>query len=258
MTGARFPRGLGHDFAGVVEAVGPGVRSLTTGDEVFGATGLREAGTFAETLVTEAKPVVIKPAALSFEVAAALPIVAITAWTGLVDKAKVRAGQSVFVSGCLGGVGRAAVQLAILRGATLTGSCGAGGHEEAEALGVREVVDYRAFDAEAFRRRFDIVFDTAGALSLGQCDTMLKRGGKALHIVNTPGKFIRSLFSSRHETVFGAPTPAGWAGIIAAALAGDLVPKIAETVPLSEAIPAIIALEATGLPKGKVVITPTR
>jgi NADPH:quinone reductase-like Zn-dependent oxidoreductase len=169
MTGSKFPRGLGHDFAGVVEALGPGVRSLKIGDEVLGATSLKAAGTFADALITEAKNAVIKPSALSFEVASALPIVAITAWTGLIDKAKLCAGQSVFISGCLGGVGRAAVQLALLRGAVVTGSCSAAGRDEALALGISEVVDYRTFDAKRFGRRFDVVFDTAGALSLGQC-----------------------------------------------------------------------------------------
>lgn len=256
MTGSTFPRGLGHDFAGVVEALGSGVETLKVGDDVFGATGLRGAGTFAEVLIIDEKNAVIKPSALTFEVAAALPIVAITAWTGLVDKARLRAGQSVFVSGCLGGVGRAAVQLARLRGATVAGSCSANGREEALALGVSEVVDYREFDAKRFRNRFDVVFDTAGALSLGQCDTLLKRGGKALHIVNTPAKFLRSFLSSRHETVFGTPTTQGWAGIVDAALKGELAPKIGKTVSLSEAIPAIVALETTGLPKGKLVILP--
>ena len=256
MTGSKFPRGLGHDFAGVVEDVGPGVASLKVGDEVLGATGLKEAGTFAEAVVTDEKNAVIKPSALSFETASTLPIVAITAWTGLIDKAHLRAGQSVFISGCLGGVGRAAAQLALLRGAVVTGSCSAAGREEALALGISEVVDYRTFAVKRFKRRFDVVFDTAGALSLGQCDTLLKRGGKALHIVNTPAKFLRSFLSSRHETIFGTATPQGWTGILDAAVKGGLTPNIGATVPLSDAIPAIVALETTGLPKGKLVIFP--
>ena len=86
MTGRKFPRGLGHDFAGVVEAVGPNVTRFKVGDEVFGATGLKESGTFAEALVTEEKTVFLKPQSLSFEEAAALPIVSAAAWTALVGK----------------------------------------------------------------------------------------------------------------------------------------------------------------------------
>jgi NADPH:quinone reductase-like Zn-dependent oxidoreductase len=254
MTGRKFPRGLGHDFAGVVEAVGPNVTRFKVGDEVFGATGLKEAGTFAEALVTEEKTVFLKPRSLSFEEAAALPIVSATAWTALIDKAKLQAGQRVFITGCLGGVGRAAVQIAKMRGAEIAGSCSASRRDEALALGVREVVDYRAFDANTYRRRFDFVFDTYGALSLRQCGAMLKRGGVALHIVPTPLKMIWSMLSSRHQTIFGKVTPQSLAGIVEAVEEGKLAPTIGRTVPLSEAIPAIIELETTSLPSGKLVI----
>jgi NADPH:quinone reductase-like Zn-dependent oxidoreductase len=256
MTGSTFPRGLGHDFAGVVDAVGPDVTEFKPGDEVLGATGLKEAGTFAEAVIADVKATMLKPAGLPFETAGALPIVAITAWTGLFDKAKLQPGQTVFVTGCLGGVGRAATQLALQRGAIVSGSCSAVDRDEALALGVSEVVDYRAFDVAPLKRRFDVVFDTAGALSLSQCDTMLRRGGKALHIVITPAKAVRSSMSSRHEIVFGTATPEGMAGIAKAAASGELAPKIARTVPLSEAIPALITLETAGSPKGKLVITP--
>ena len=77
-----------------------------------------------------------------------------------------RAGKTIFITGCLGGVGRSAVQIARMRGANVVGSCSASGREEAQALGVSEVVDYRAFNVGSYRNRFDVVFDTAGALSL--------------------------------------------------------------------------------------------
>jgi NADPH:quinone reductase-like Zn-dependent oxidoreductase len=256
MSGRRFPRGLGHDFAGVVEAVGPGVNRLKVGDEVFGATALREAGAFAEAVVADEKTTVLKPPSLSFAQAAALPIVAVTAWTALIDKARLQPGQSVFIAGCLGGVGRAAVQIARARGAQVAGSCAASGREEALALGVDEVADYRGFDAAAWRGRFDVVFDTAGGLSLGQCATLLKRGGVALHIVNTPRKMIASLLSARHISVYGDATPQCLAGIVAAAEQGQLNPKIGRTVSLTDAIPAIVELEKTGLPKGKLIVVP--
>jgi len=258
MTGRKFPRGLGHDFAGVVEAVGPNVTRFKVGDEVFGATGLKESGAFAEALVTEEKTVFLKPQSLSFEEAAALPIVSATAWTALIDKAKLRAGRRVFITGCLGGVGRAAAQIAGMRGAEIAGSCSASRRDEALALGVREVVDYRAFNANTYRGRFDVVFDTHGALSLSQCGAMLKRGGVALHIVPTPVKMIWSMLSSRHQTVFAQLTPQSMAGIVEAVDQGKLAPTIGRTVPLSEAIPAIIELEKTGLPRGKLMISPMR
>jgi NADPH:quinone reductase-like Zn-dependent oxidoreductase len=258
LSGFRFPRGLGHDFAGVVDAVGPGVKRLKAGSEVFGATSIPQAGAFAEYVVADEKNIGLKPPNVSFEQAAAMTIVGLTAWTALVAKAKLKAGQSVFISGCLGGVGRSAVQIARMRGATVVGSCGASGRDEALALGVGEALDYRAFDAAAHRGRFDVVFDAAGALSLSQCSAMLRSGGVSLHIVPTLAKMIVCSLPSRHRLMFGNPTPQSLAGVAEAAERGELVPAIGRIAPLSEAIPAIIELEATGALKGKLVIVPSR
>jgi NADPH:quinone reductase-like Zn-dependent oxidoreductase len=258
LSGRRFPRGLGHDFAGAVDAVGPDVQRLKVGDEVFGATSIGQAGAFADYVVADEKNVGLKPPSISFEQAAALTVVGLTAWNALIAKARLSAGQSVFITGCLGGVGRAAVQIARLRGAEIVGSCAASGRQEALALGVGEVVDYRAFDVAAYRQRFDVVFDTAGALSLAQCGAMLKRSGVSLHIVPTFAKMIGCLLPSRHYLVFGNPTPQSLAGVAEAAERGQLFPAIGRIVPLSEAVPALIKLERTGEPKGKLVIVPGR
>jgi NADPH:quinone reductase-like Zn-dependent oxidoreductase len=258
LSGFRFPRGLGHDFAGVVDVVGQGVKGFRVGDEVLGASPISKAGAFAEFLVADEKNVAPKPASVSFEQAAALTIVSVTAWNGLVAKAKLKAGQSIFITGCLGGVGRSAVQIARMLGADVAGSCSASGREEARALGVGEVVDYRVFDSASYRHRFDVVFDTAGTLSLSQCGAMLKPHGKSLHIVPTPAKMIGCLLPSRHHLVFGNPTPECFAGVTKAASQGKLVAAIGRVVPLSEAIPAIVELEKTGVPKRKLVIAPMK
>ena len=256
LSGFRFPRGLGHDFAGVVEAVGSGVERFKVGDEVFGLTTIRQAASFAEYVVADEKNVGLKPSSISFEQAAALTLVSVTAWNALVTKARLRADQSVFITGCLGGVGRSAVQIARMRGANVVGSCSASRREEALALGVGEVVDYLAVDIASYQRRFDVVFNTASALSLSQCGAMLKRRGMSLHIVPTFAKLIGCLLPSRHHLVFGNPTPQCIAGIAEAMERGQLVPAIGRIVPLSEAISAVLELERTGLPKGKLVIVP--
>ena len=258
MTGSRFPRGLGHDFSGVVDAVGPRVERFKVGDAVFGATPIRQAGAFAEYAVVDEENVEPKPPNVPFEQAATLTVAGSAAWIGLVAKAELRAGQSVLVTGCLGGVGRLAVQIARMQGATVVGSCSAAGREEALALGVSEVVDYRAFDMGAYRGRFDAILDTAGALSLSECGAMLEKGGVSLHIVPTPAKMIGCLLSSRHHIVIAYPTPESFAGISKAAEQGRIASVIGRVVPLSEAIPAIVELEETGLPKGKLVIAPMR
>jgi NADPH:quinone reductase-like Zn-dependent oxidoreductase len=257
LSGVRFPRGLGHDFAGEVDAVGPSVQRLKAGDEVFGITSIPKAGAFAEFVVADEKNLELKPPSITFEQAAAMTIVSVTAWNGLVARAKLKAGQSVFVNGCLGGVGRSAVQIGRMRGAHVVGSCSASGREDAPRLGVSEVVDYRAFDAAPYKGRFDVVFDTAGALSLRQCGTILKAGGVSLHIVPTFAKMVGCLFSSRRYLVFGNPTPQCLAGVADAAERGSLAAEIGRVVPLSDAIRAIVELERTGSPKGKLVIVPT-
>jgi NADPH:quinone reductase-like Zn-dependent oxidoreductase len=256
VSGSRFPRGLGHDFAGVIDAVGPNVTGRKVGDEVFGISGIRAAGAFSDYLLIAEKDAYRKPPSVAFDLAAALPMASVTAWSAVVDRAGVTAGQSVFVAGCLGGLGRAAVQIALMRGAKVAGNCSAAGREEALALGVSEVADYRGFEPSACAGRFDLVFDTAGELSLGDCKAMLKPGGIAVHAVPSPAVLLASLFSPRHAIASGRPTPSRMAGIAEAAEQGQLVPKITRTVPLVDAIPAVTELETTGLPRGKLVIVP--
>jgi len=258
MSGSRFPRGLGHDFSGVIDAVGPGVAEFKVGDEVFGATTIREAGAFAEYVVVGTNIVALKPSSITFEHAATMTVVCTAAWIGLMGKAKLKAGQAVLITGCLGGVGRSAVQIARMQGAVVTGSCNASRREESLAVGVSEVIDYRAFDIRSYPGRFDVIFDTAGALSLRQCSSMLKKSGTSLHVVPTPRKMIGSMLSSRHNIVFANPTPESFAGISEAAEQGKLAPAIGRVVPLSKATPAIAELEKTGAPKGKLVIAPMK
>jgi NADPH:quinone reductase-like Zn-dependent oxidoreductase len=256
VSGSRFPRGMGHDFAGVVDAVGPEATRCKLGDEVFGISGIRPAGAFADYLVISQEAAYPKPPAVSFEAAAALPMASVTAWSGVVNRAHVRAGQSVFVTGCLGGIGRSAVQLARGLGAEVAGNCSAAGREEAMALGVREVADYRAFDAAEWRGRFDLVFDTAGGLSARECASMLRPGGLAVHAAPAPRRLAIALLWPRHALASGNPNPSRMTGIAEAAERGELAAKVSRVVPLSQAISAVTELERTGQPKGKLVIAP--
>jgi NADPH:quinone reductase-like Zn-dependent oxidoreductase len=204
LTGSRFPRGLGHDFAGVVDAVGPAVKRFKVGDQVLGATGPRDAGSFADMIVVGEKSAFLKPPSVSFEQAAALTITGATAYTALIVKGHVAAGQDVFISGCMGGVGRAGAQLALMRGAMVTGSCSAADRDEALALGVSEAFDYRTFDPRHYRGHFDVILDAAGALSPHQCNILLKRKGMAFYVTNPLGNMVRFLLSSRHHAVIPA------------------------------------------------------
>ncbi len=254
-TGRRFPRGLGHDFAGVVERVGEGVTSVVKGDAVFGAMTMKASGAFADTVIADAKLVVKKPAELSYEAAAALPTVGVTAWQALVEKGRLQSGHSVFICGVLGGVGRCAAQIALMKGATVFGSCRDGASDEAMAAGVTRVVGFD-FDPQVLKGRFDVIVITAGTLTRKEARGMLKRGGRIVDINVTPAKLARSLFARDFEVLIAKYTPEALAMVARAAAAGDVVVPIARTVSLTRAIEALTELERHHVPKGgKLIIT---
>ncbi|MFE9426977.1 NADP-dependent oxidoreductase [Kitasatospora sp. NPDC006697] len=255
MTGRRFPRGLGHDFAGVVAAVGEGVSRLGVGDEVLGGASMKAAGAFAEMVVAEEAAVVPKPPGLSWAEAAAVPIVGITAFQAMVGMSKVRSGQAVFIHGCLGGVGRAAAQLARANGAAVSGSCRDTAAHAARELGIDPVVGFD-FDATSLARRFDVVFDTAGTLPIGTAKAMLRPGGRIIDINPTPAKFVRATLPGPFRLLIGKAVTADLDAVAQAAGAGVLRLPIARTVPLDGAIAALTELERHRTPKGgKLVIT---
>jgi NADPH:quinone reductase len=167
------PMILGIDLAGVVAEVGPGVTGFTVGDEVYGMTGGvgDNPGSLAEYAAVDADLLARKPARLSMAAAAALPLVVITAWEGLVDRASTRAGQRVLVHGGAGGVGHVAVQLALARGATVFATGSGGSLDTIRRLGA-EPIDYRTAKPQDYvtsatgGEGFDVIFDTVGGTTL--------------------------------------------------------------------------------------------
>jgi NADPH:quinone reductase-like Zn-dependent oxidoreductase len=255
VTGRKFPRGLGHDFAGIVAAVGDGVSRLRVGDEVLGGASMKAAGAFAEMVVAEEKAVVKKPANLSWEEAAAIPIVGLTAFQAMVNKSKLQAGQAVFIHGCLGGVGRSAAQIAVAHGASVGGSCRGTARQEAHDLGIAPIVEFD-FDATKLAGRFDVVLDTAGTLPIRAAQALLKPGGRIIDITPTPAKFVRSALPGPYRLLLAKATVADLEAVAQAAGKGILRLPIARTVPLGKAIAALTELERNRTPKGgKLVIT---
>jgi len=258
MTGRRFPRAMGYDFAGVVEAVGDRVTRLHVGDEVLGGPTIKAAGAIADVIVIQEKRVVKKPADLSFEDAATLPIVGVTALQALITHGKLRPGQAVFVHSCLGGVGRSAVQIALAHQATVAGSCRDTARSEARALGVDPVVDFD-FDPASLTGRFDLVVDAGGKYSLPvkAARTMLKPGGRIVSVLPSPANLLRSALPGPFHAFTGQPVIQDLEEVVRAASRGTLRLPIARTVPLSQAIPALTELEQGGTAKrGKLIITP--
>lgn len=149
----------GVDFAGTVESVGKQVTKFKPGDEVFGGRG----GAFAEyVLVREDRAVTLKPANVTFEQAAAIPVAAVTALQALRDKARVQAGQKVLINGASGGVGTYTVQIAKALGAEVTGVCSTRNVELVRSLGADHVVDYKKEDFTAANQRYDVIIDNVG------------------------------------------------------------------------------------------------
>ncbi|MFJ6706850.1 MULTISPECIES: NADP-dependent oxidoreductase [unclassified Streptomyces] len=255
VTGRKFPRALGYDFAGVVEAVGEGVTRLAVGDEVLGGASIKASGAFAEMVVAAERGVVQKPAELSFEEAAAIPTVGLTALQAVVKKGRLRPGQSVFVNGCLGGVGRAAAQIALAYGTSVGGSCRDTAKQDARDLGLDPIVEFD-FDPTALRGRFDLVVDTAGTLPTDAAKKMLKPDGRIVSIHPTPVNIAKSALPGPYNVLITRPVTEDLAEVARTAGRGTLRVPIARTVPLAGAIAALTELERDGTPKGgKLIIT---
>jgi NADPH:quinone reductase-like Zn-dependent oxidoreductase len=179
-AGLRAPKSgrLGVDFAGTVEAVGRRVTRFLPGAEVFGGAN----GAFAEYVcLREERAVVQKPANLTFEQAAAVPVAALTALQGLRDKGRIEAGMKVLINGASGGVGTFAVQIAKTFGAEVTGVCSSRNVEAVRSLGADDVVDYTEEDFTRSGQRYDLILDNAGSRSWSECKRVL--GDKATLVV---------------------------------------------------------------------------
>ena len=185
-TAAGAPRPLpfvmGHEFSGVVAARGDGVHDLREGDAVYGMNDWYRDGAEAEYCVARATEVAPKPRALDHVQAAAVPISALTAWQGLLERAQVAAGQRVLVHGAAGAVGGFAVQLAAWRGAHVVGTCAARDADLARELGADQTIDYATTRFEEVVRDVDVVLDTVGDDLLVRSLRVLRPGGIALTI----------------------------------------------------------------------------
>lgn len=254
VTGKKFPRAMGMDFSGTVLSVGPGVTRLKVGDAVFGLARFKESGAFAEAVITKEAFLTHKPDDVSFEEAACLGTPGITAWNGLIDKARLQAGQQVFINGCAGAVGEAAVQIALMHGAIVSGSCSARDIQRAKTLGVQTVYDYRNTQVSSIAVQFDVVYDTAATLAVSTGVAMLRPGGVFLDLNPGPGKFIRAIFDRRLKPIIGSPRAEILDKLAKAASAGSFRIPIGISVALHDAIQLIGDIENGRKPGGKAVI----
>jgi NADPH:quinone reductase-like Zn-dependent oxidoreductase len=256
---ARF----GVDFAGTVEAVGRNVQRFKPGDEVFGG----KSGAFAQYVtVREDRALALKPANITFEQAAAVPVAAITALQALRDKGQLKPGQKVLVNGASGGVGTFAVQIAKSLGAEVTGVCSTRNVELVRSIGADHVIDYRQEDFTQGARRYDLIIDNVGNHPLLAYKRVLNPSGIVVMVGGSSedpwiGPLVRPLtgvalspFVSQQFVMLLAELNQEDMGVLRDLLAaGTLKPVIDRRYTLAE-VPVAVAYLEGGRARGKVVI----
>ena len=257
---------LGADVAGRVEAIGRNVTQFQVGNEVFGCMALNELSSFAEYVCAhEAAAVALKPANVTFEQAAAVPLAAFTALQGLRDKGQIHAGQKVLINGASGGVGTFAVQIAKSYGAEVTGVCSTRNLEMVRSIGADHVIDYTREDFTQNGQQYDLIYCAVGNRSISDYQRALKPQGVCViagftslrrlfeHMILGPRKskaggqqvgLMPTMKPNKQDLVF----------VKELLEAGKVIPVIDRHYPLSETAEAIRYLE-TGHARGKVSIT---
>lgn len=265
-TGLRRPkkRTPGFDFAGVVKSVGPDVSGIEPGDEVFGEAA---GGSCAEYVAVSPERLAPKPAVLTFEEAAAVPVSGVTALRGIRDAGKVTAGDRVLINGATGGVGIYAIQIAKSLQAEVTAVCGPGNVELARALGADRVVDYTRDDYTRDEARYDLILDNVANKSLADSRRAVAAGGA--YISNSArsegrwfgavGRMVRagvaSMFVAKQGRPFYSPVRRQDLLDLSELIeSGLLRPVIDRTYPLAETAAAMDYI-AGGHAGGKTVIT---
>jgi NADPH:quinone reductase-like Zn-dependent oxidoreductase len=270
MFGLRKPRDtrLGRDVAGQVEAVGKNVTQFKPDEEVFGTCR----GALAEYAVTSERALVVKPANVSFEQAASLPVAGLTALQGLRDQGKIQPGQKVLINGATGGVGTFAVQIAKSFGTEVTAVCSERNVDLVRSIGADHIIDYAKEDFTSSEQRYDVIFDNVCNHSFferrrvltpkGVC-VLAGMGGAGVKGGQAVGRIAGNLFTARGLSAFTDQKFAQYmtriskddlimlAGLIEA---GKLKPVIERTYKLSQAPEALRYLDE-GHARGKIIIT---
>lgn len=253
----------GVDTAGTIEAVGENVTDFQPGDDVFG----RSTGAFAEYALSDVETLVAKPARLSFEEAAAIPVAGVTALQALRDRGDIQAGQRVLINGAAGGVGTFAVQIAKTFGTQVTGVCSARNVELVRSIGADDVVDYTMDDFSRTKQPYDVIVDTVGNRSLRDLRRALTPNGTLVlvgggggrlfgPITQLAGAFVLARFVRQQQLkpMMAQVRKAELVLLKELVDDGKLTPVLDRTYSLSEVPEAISYLEERHA-RGKVVIT---
>jgi NADPH:quinone reductase-like Zn-dependent oxidoreductase len=254
---------LGADVAGRVAAVGKNVTQFQPGDEVFGDLSACGRGTFAEYVAASESALVLKPANISFEEAAAVPVAAVTALQGLQSRAAIQPGQKVLINGASGGVGSFAVQIAKAFGAEVTAVCSTRNVSRMHSIGADHVIDYSKEDFTQNGQEYDFILAANGyhpfaayKRALNRAGTYVMTGGATAQMFEAMllGPLVSMTGDKKMGNLLAQPNKAHLTSVSELLQAGKIKPMIDRSYPLSEVAEAIRYLEA-GHAQGKVVIT---
>jgi NADPH:quinone reductase-like Zn-dependent oxidoreductase len=244
-----LPAVLGFDVSGTVEE--SRAEGFAAGDEVFGVTS---SGGYAEFAIASENAIAKKPAGITHEQAAALPVAGMTAWQALFDRGGLQSGQTALIAGAAGGVGHLAVQFAKNAGARVIGTGSARNRDFVLGLGADEYVDYTEQDVSEAVSGVDVAFDTVGGETTQSLVATLREGGVLVTIANAPPEEAARERGARAELLVMSPSSEQLAEIAELVAAGKVHVEISETLPLTE-VQRAHELSETGHTRGKIVLT---
>jgi NADPH:quinone reductase-like Zn-dependent oxidoreductase len=243
-----LPAVLGSDVSGTVEA--SRADGFNEGEDVF---GLARSGAYAEFATSPARMIARKPAGMSHEQAAAIPVAGMTAWQALYDRAGLERGQTALISGAAGGVGHFAVQFAKLAGARTIGIGSTRNREFVLGLGADEYIDYTQQDVAEAVSEVDVAFDTVGGETTQALLATVRRGGVLVTIASAPPEDAARERGARAELLVMSPNPEQLARIAEMVVAGDVRVEISQTFPLAQVQQAHL-LSESGHTRGKIIL----
>jgi NADPH:quinone reductase-like Zn-dependent oxidoreductase len=249
LSETRLPAVLGRDASGTVEL--SRADGFAEGDDVFGYVA---GGGYAEFAIASANAIARKPAGLSHEQAAALPVAGMTAWQALFDRGGLERGQTALVAGAAGGVGHLAVQFAKHAGARVIGTGSSRNRDFVLGLGADEYVDYTEQDVGQSVSGVDVAFDTVGGDTTQSLVPTLREGGILVTIANAPPEEAAQARGARAELLVMSPSSEQLARIAELVAGGEVRVEISEVLPLTE-VQRAHELSESGHTRGKIVLT---
>jgi len=213
MSGSKFPRGIGIDFSGVVEATGSSITLYKKGDEVFGLLDVFKGAALAEYIIAEEKDIAIKPKGISFEQAAAAPVVGSAALQIFNSLLNIQKGSEVLINGASGGIGMFAIQLAKMKGAMVTAVVSNNGLKAAKDWGSDFIINYREENVLEAGKLYDVVIDLSNQMSYRSAKKIMKASSVYIHTAPGPKEIISSFFISlfsakKYKVLMLKPSPA--------------------------------------------------